>query len=113
MTTVSTSQSPDLLLSMLMGMVGSATPGNSTPSLNAGEGGMMFAQLLDSPEGLSLEQSELGLTNSEPGSEEDAFLGAYSAAGQLNALMAASLGAAPKSSTASANSDSLEALESS
>jgi|GEM_PF-4097109 len=73
---------------------------------------MMFAQLLDSPEGLSLEQSELGLTNSEPGSEEDAFLGAYSAAGQLNALMAASLGAAPKSTT-SAKTDSLEALESS
>jgi flagellar hook-length control protein FliK len=112
MTTVSTSQAPDLLLSMLMGMVGSATPGNSTPSLNAGEGGMMFAQLLDSPEGLSLEQSELGLTNSEPGSDEDAFLGAYSAAGQLNALMAAALGAAPKSTT-SANTDALEALEAS
>lgn len=109
MSTVSTSQSPDLLLSMLMGMAGSMTPANSAMSLNGGTGGMMFAELLESPDGISLEQSELGLTIAESGSEDDTFLEDYSAAGQLNALMAAALAAAPKSTTS--GTDALDASE--
>lgn len=74
----------------------------------------MFAELLESPEGLPLGQPELGLTTADSGSEEDMYLGDYSAAGQLNALMAASLGTAPNSSlkpTTSATSESLETLQ--
>jgi flagellar hook-length control protein FliK len=114
MTTVSTTQSTDLLLSMLMGMVGSATPANSAIAPNNAEGGMMFAELLESPEGLSLGQPELGLTTADSGSEEDMYLGDNSAAGQFNALMAASLGTAPNLSlkpTTSATSESLETLQ--
>lgn len=96
---------------MLMGMVGSATPANSGVAPN---GGMMFAELLESPEGLPLGQPELGLTTADSGSEEDMYLGDYSAAGQLNALMAASLGTAPnlsRKATTSGTSDSLETLD--
>ena len=115
MTTVSTTQTPDLLLSFLMGMVGAASPANSATTPD-GDGGMMFAQLLEPTDSLSLAQAEPSLSVAEPSGDDDFLLGDYSAAGQLNALMTASLGTTPNLSFKPApteTGESLEALDSS
>lgn len=93
MTTVSTPQTPDLLLSMLMGMVGS-TP-SSTSALSDASGGSLFSDLLDATAGASLEPGELELAIPDSTKELDSLMGLGSEAGQLNALIAASLGTAP------------------
>lgn len=97
MTTVSTPQTPDLLLSMLMGMVGSApssTPA-STSALSDSSGGSLFSDILDATAGASLEPGELELAIPDSTKELDSLFGPGSEAGQLNALIAASLGTAP------------------
>lgn len=97
MTTVKTTQSPDLLLSMLMGMLGSAPAPATAPE--SGTAGLMFADVLDSIAGNSLEQSDRTIgfseTLSETGEESDLFSSHDSSGGELNALMAASLGIMP------------------
>ena len=97
MTTVSTPQTPDLLLSMLMGMVGSApssTPA-STSALSDSSGGSLFSDMLDATAGAALEPGELELAIPDSTNELDSLMDAGSEAGQLNALIAASLGTAP------------------
>ena len=97
MTTVSTPQTPYLLLSMLLGMVGSApssTPA-STSALSDSSGGSLFSDMLDATAGASLEPGELELAIPDSTKELDSLFGPGSEAGQLNALIAASLGTAP------------------
>jgi hypothetical protein len=78
---------------MLMGMVGS-TP-SSTPGLSDSSGGFLFSDLLDATAGAALEPGELELAIPDSTNELDSLMDAGSEAGQLNALIAASLGTAP------------------
>jgi len=91
MSTVSTAQTPDLLLSMLMGMLGSA-PSTAT-AVDSASPDFLFTELLDSSPDSGLGQSELPAIFPETANEGASIGDLDSAAGQLNALIAASLGA--------------------
>lgn len=92
MTAVSTTQTPDLLLSLLMGMVGSAD--GTTPTADAGGAGSLFATLLEPAPKNGTQSAELpgGLSEllADEASQPTAPSQNFVISGSLSALIAAS-----------------------